>query len=129
MDTREFDLGDVLSVTTGKLVSPRHIQGVYDILDFLFSTNFWTHELPAACAAARPVLIAQYPDLAGVDATSVDADNWRDWLDQQKAALGATRMVTAIEGHNQFSAQYPGARALQGAIDLAGEEKVIVAVV
>ncbi len=32
--SRDFDLGDIPSITTGALVSPRHIDGVYDILDY-----------------------------------------------------------------------------------------------
>ena len=31
-ETKDFHLGDVLSITTGCLVSPRHMGGVYDIL-------------------------------------------------------------------------------------------------
>ena len=33
--SRDFDLGDIPSITTGALVSPRHIDGVYDILDYM----------------------------------------------------------------------------------------------
>ena len=30
-ETRMFHLGDVLTITTGCLVSPRHVEGIYDI--------------------------------------------------------------------------------------------------
>ena len=32
---REFEIGDVLSVPTDKLVSLRHMDGVYDVLSFM----------------------------------------------------------------------------------------------
>lgn len=32
---KAFHIGDVLTVTTGRLVSPRHMYGVYEILNFL----------------------------------------------------------------------------------------------
>lgn len=32
MKTRKFHLGDVLSVITARVVSPRHVDGLYDIL-------------------------------------------------------------------------------------------------
>lgn len=34
MTARNFHLGDILSITTGRLVSRRHMEGVYDLLNF-----------------------------------------------------------------------------------------------
>lgn len=44
-----FDLADVLSITTGRLVSPRHMAGVYEIIDFFFGPN-----PPAAAGLLSP---------------------------------------------------------------------------
>ena len=63
MKTKTFCLGDVLSITTGRLVSPRHIQGVYDILNFMTGDNLFTHQLPRAMEECAPFLLKQFPEL------------------------------------------------------------------
>lgn len=35
IEAAEFHVGDILSVITDRLVSPKHIGGVYDILGFM----------------------------------------------------------------------------------------------
>lgn len=66
MTTRQFHLGDILSVTTGILVSPRHIDGLYDILGFMTGEPLWTHQLPPRARQCAPELLRQHPDLADV---------------------------------------------------------------
>jgi hypothetical protein len=61
--TKEFSLGDVLSITTGRLVSERHMDGVYDILNWMTGDNLFTHVLPRAGRACEPILKAQFPQL------------------------------------------------------------------
>ncbi len=58
-----FHIGDVLSVTTERLVSLRHMEGLYDILNFMTGDDLFTHQLPRACNECRPWLLAQYPEL------------------------------------------------------------------
>lgn len=60
---KEFSLGDVLSITTGRLLSERHIDGVYDILNWMTGDDLFTHQLPRAGRACEPWLIEQYPTL------------------------------------------------------------------
>lgn len=64
MSTKEFHLGDVLSITTGRLVSPRHMDGVYEILNFMTGEDLFTHQLPRASDECKPFLIEQFPQLA-----------------------------------------------------------------
>jgi hypothetical protein len=64
MKTKQFHLGDVLSVTTERLVSPRHVDGVYDILNFMTGDNLFTHQLPRANDECKPFLLEQFPQLA-----------------------------------------------------------------
>ena len=61
---RKFHLGDVLSVTMGRLISPRHIDGVYDILNFMTGDDLFTHQLPRANDECKPFLLEQFPQLA-----------------------------------------------------------------
>lgn len=60
---KEFSLGDVLSITTGRLLSERRIDGVYDILNWMTGDDLFTHQLPRAGKACQPWLVEQYPQL------------------------------------------------------------------
>lgn len=65
-ETRDFPLGDVLSVTTGRLVGPGHIQGIQEILEFLTDGPVFTHALPTVSRLVEPALYDQYPWLKNV---------------------------------------------------------------
>lgn len=65
-DTGAYHLGDLLSITDGSLVSPRHMDGVYDLIDFVTGEKHLTHQLPRAAHVVRPWLLAQHPWLAGI---------------------------------------------------------------
>lgn len=64
--TRDFELGDILSITTGALVSRRHIDGVYDILNWM-TGDAWLGEQEAKYGTHRPVA-----PLAAGDHTRID---------------------------------------------------------
>ena len=66
-ETKEFHIGDVLSAATGRLVSPRHIGGVYDILGWMVGEDLMTHSLPRVSRECEPALRAQFPDLCAVE--------------------------------------------------------------
>jgi len=66
-NTKQFHLGDILSITTGMLVSPRHIDGIYDILNFMTGDDLYTHALPRASGECRPYLAEQFPQLVTVE--------------------------------------------------------------
>lgn len=93
--TKEFHLGDVLSVTTSRLVSPRHMDGVYAVLNFMTGDNLFTHALPRARDEMAPVIFDQHPQLMVVDTSGVTTENWRGWLDEQVAKFGEKVTLTA----------------------------------
>ena len=62
-----FHISDILSITTGRLVSTRHMDGVYDILNFLTGDSLFTHQLPRAVRECEPWLRTQFPQLFGGD--------------------------------------------------------------
>lgn len=102
--TRKFHLGDILSITTSALVSPRHMDGVYDILNFMTGDNLFTHQLPRAARECEGPLRAQHPDLAGI----VFPKNLKGegpvatWLAEQVAIYGETREVAPL-GANEHT--------------------------
>jgi hypothetical protein len=97
-ETRDFHLGDILSVTTGLLVSSRHIDGVYDILNWMTGDSLFTHQLPRAGEECKGPLLAQHPDLAEVQVP--DAFTGKEhvlaWLAEQVERYGETRPVAPL---------------------------------
>lgn len=101
---REFDLGDILSATTERLVSPRHVDGLYDLLGYMTGESLFTHQLPRANRECAPVLLAQHPQLAAVVVPEWKFGDGDDpkaivyaWLDEQKAVYGATLPVRPLD--------------------------------
>lgn len=113
---RKFHISDVLSVTTGRLVSTRHMDGIYDILNFLTGDNLFTHQLPRAMDECRPWLRTQFPgimedsptmvvDLARLDAAlnSIRGDKWKTdkaiakWLEEVRVAYGLPKQIPVYE--------------------------------
>jgi hypothetical protein len=98
--SKTFHLGDILSVTTGKLVSPRHIDGVYDILNWMTGDNLFTHQLPRAMDECQGPLLAQHPGLAAVvppeDFGPDPKAGVEAWLAGQVAIYGETREVAPL---------------------------------
>jgi hypothetical protein len=64
MQVKSFHISDILSITTGRLLSNRHMDGVYDILNFMTGESLFTHQLPRASITCQPFLVAQFPQLA-----------------------------------------------------------------
>jgi hypothetical protein len=97
-ERRSFHVGDVLTVTTGKLVSPRHMDGVYDILNFMTGDNLFTHQLPRAADECAPALLAQHPDLADVEVPEDFGSEAAvcEWLEAQMAWLGRELPVAPL---------------------------------
>lgn len=62
-DVKPFHIGDILSITTGRMVSPRHMEGIYDILNYMTGDNLFTHQLRRAADACKPALLEQHPIL------------------------------------------------------------------
>lgn len=102
---KEFHIGDVLTITTGKLVSPRLMDGVYDILNYMTEDNLFTHQLPRVANECRPFLFKQYPELELVDSNCVNKENVDEWLQKQIKKFGEYLAVEKIpkEAHEYKS--------------------------
>lgn len=95
---REWAIGDVLSVTTGILLSERRMAGVHEILDWLTGDTLMTHQLPRAMDAAAPWVLEQHPWLASVQPPDVTGDVTSEaremrvhaWLTRVRVKLGDT---------------------------------------
>ena len=97
METKDFHLGDVLSITTGRLVSPRLIEGVYDILGWMSGEQLFTHQLPRVRREAAPVILAMHPQLASVDRDAeITPETLDAWLAERVAEFGETLPVPKL---------------------------------
>jgi endonuclease YncB( thermonuclease family) len=65
-ETKRFHIGDIISVTTDRLVSPTLMEGLYGILNWVTDDNMFTHQLIRTQDEAAPFLREQFPDLAAV---------------------------------------------------------------
>ena len=101
-DPRSFHLGDILSVTTGRLVSTRHMDGLYDLLGFMAGESMFTHQLPRVADECEPELLRQHPDLADVDVPDrfTGREHVEAWLAAQVARFGEYRKVTPLMPEN-----------------------------
>ena len=120
---REFDLGDILSITTERLVSRRHIDGVYDILNHMTGDNLFTHQLPRASRQCRPALLAQHPDLAEIEVPEREwtQESMAVWLDELSETYGRTRPVQILA-----ESEYIHVDPIEELADMVGPEKVFV---
>jgi len=94
----DFALGDILSITTDRLVSRDHIGGVYRILGYMTGEDLMTHQLPRVSDECKPALLAQHPQLADIDVPAEfgTAEAVYAWLDTQEAIYGATLPVSPL---------------------------------
>lgn len=100
---RQFHLGDVLSVTTGRLLSPNGIAGVYAILNFMTGDTVFTHQLGRFADECKPYLLKQHPGLAAVDHSEVTSDYWNAWLTDQVLKFGEQLEVQPLpEGEHYY---------------------------
>lgn len=118
--SRAFALGDVLSVTTGRLVSPSGIVGVYDILNFMTRDKLYTHQLPRACRECAPWLLRQHPQLAAVVGAEVTPENWREWIAAQVEQFGKELAIEPIP-HDDHTYRDP----LEELQEMAGDKPII----
>ena len=93
---KTFHISDVLSVTTGRLVSSRHMEGIYEILNFLTGDDLLTHQLPRAIKECEPWLRTQFPKLFPDDPLMIGLLNGLDMIVAEKtmpAGDNATAMI------------------------------------
>lgn len=103
MTTARFHLGDVLSVTTGKLLSPSGVDGLYRIAAHLAGEPVWTHQLPRVMNEGKGPLLARYPALAQVNTEGVNEHNFAEWLALQVSLHGEWFEVDSLDANQHES--------------------------
>lgn len=98
-DTKSFHIGTILSAMTGRLVSPDHIGGVYEILGWMVDEPLMTHQLPRVSRECEPFLRDVFPDLAAIDvnaATITCEAECATWLASLEPTYGTHRDVPRL---------------------------------
>lgn len=103
MKSKEFDLGDVLSLTTGdtvhnaRMLSPQGMVGVRTLVSHITGENMITDSAVILLAQqCRDALLAQHPDLQKVDETTLNNKNVEKWLTDQRNFFGARLTVNSL---------------------------------
>lgn len=121
---KKFHLGDVLSITDGHLLSPRGMDGVYDILDYMTGDRLYTHALIRAVEFCGPYLLGQYPFLTDVkmpDELTNNIEGSLKWLATQISVYGEMFEVEPLaEG------EWTSIDPVEELIGMVGADKVII---
>lgn len=99
MKSKLFHLGDILSITTGIMMSPRHMDGIADILKFMTGDVLYTHQLPRARLECAPFLLKQHPQLENISFEPITAENYSAVLEGLCAEYGEQLLVTKLPLH------------------------------
>lgn len=123
MTDKPYALADILTMTTGRLLSTRGIEAVYDITNHMTGDNLMTHQLPRAADTCGPALLAQHPQLDGVaPPDDIDTPDLMAWIANAEREHGTHLPVTPLPvGAWEFR------NPIEELCDMVGPERVIVA--
>lgn len=119
--TKDFHIGDILSITTSRLVSTRHMDGIYDILNWMTDENLFTHQIPRVRQEAKPVILAAHPQLVEITGDDVTPENWQVWLAEKIARFGETLPIPKMSAD-----QHERIDAMTEAAEFFPPDKIIV---
>ncbi|OGY66675.1 MAG: hypothetical protein A3A04_01570 [Candidatus Harrisonbacteria bacterium RIFCSPLOWO2_01_FULL_40_28] len=112
MEKKKFHCGDILSIITGRLLSPRRMHGVMDLLHFMTGDNGYGRDIPGASEICANHLLRQFPQLSSYEieiallelnktlmstpSHSEKKDIVVRWLEKQIKIYGAIFLVSQI---------------------------------
>lgn len=106
MGTKSFHLGDILTLSTGTLVSS--MDGLYHILNHMTQDDLFTHQLLIASPIMRDELLRQLPFLTGIDkpvglSTREGCDGWiSSWASVHGEYHNVESAEHLWQGHDVF---------------------------
>lgn len=90
----KFHICTIITIVTGRLVSPNHMGDIYEILNFMTGDSLFTHQLPRVRRECKPYLLDQFPQL--VVLTDEVMDQWR--IDSEETLAPFTEAMVAQYG-------------------------------
>ena len=94
MATKQFHISAVLSVVTGILLCP--FDHIFQILEFMTGYKIYRYMLPESVEFCKSYLVKDMPWLEQIDATELNLDNWKEWLETQIAQHGEFHEIATI---------------------------------
>lgn len=119
----KFHLGTILSVTTGKYVTPEGLGAIYEFSSYMTGEGVYSHQLGRAEKECRPYLFKQLPFLEEISGEEVNRENWRAWLDELIRTHGRMHPVKPL-GAGAHEVRDPR-RELE---EMAGEDSEVVSI-
>jgi hypothetical protein len=96
-ETRQFHIGDILSVIAHKNLGPSGMEGVQTLLEYMTGEEIWTRDIGKAAAACAPALLKMHPFLASIDTSRVTDSNHLSWLHGIANKHGNSFFVSPLE--------------------------------
>lgn len=126
-ETRTFDLGTVLTITTGILMTD--FNNIYKILGWMTGESLMTHVLPRAGRVCEGPLLEQHPRLAEVTGLPDDLPSTKEaiseWLTEIEQVYGNEFEVAPLPA-GMWDSRDPIAEAVEMR---GGTDGIVVAVV
>jgi hypothetical protein len=97
--TKDFHIGALLTVATGKFLTLGGLKELYEIYSFMTGEDLFTHQLPRAMEQCQPVLLEQYPQFKNIDVPALNKTNIGDWLKIQAEQFGEILPVKQLVNH------------------------------
>lgn len=100
---REFDLGAILNITTGRLFT--NMDDVYEVLNYLIGDSIYTHQIPRAASAAQAYVLSLHPELKGIgdDAVITSLEDAKAFVDEQKKVFGEKLPLSPMSKTDGYS--------------------------
>ncbi len=137
----KFNYDDVLTLTTGRLVSRRHMDAVYEMLNFLTGDSIYTHQIPRVMREVEPwlrdalapkwfpehhqmkVLLDELTTMCAADAAEQRSLTVADWLRKAKEVL---YLPDAVDLEPMEREAHLYIDPIEEAKAMMGDDKVIV---
>lgn len=137
MTTKSFDLSDILSVTTGRLVSTRHMDGIYDVVAWVAKDDgVTTLGLLYLTDKVKASILTEHPQLNEVTIPNWEGisreDIWpviNDWLQTQYAIYGENLELSQISDTIPYKSDLQIFAEVRGESVKQAAEKTIAVVV
>lgn len=101
--SKDFPLGVVLSLTTGKMLC--NFRDMHEAAELVLGHPIWTHEFAdqGLHDKIKQQVLAQHPDLADVTGEDVTPDNYTAWMEQANRNYGHERTLVGGRGERAES--------------------------
>jgi hypothetical protein len=118
---RNFNLEDVLSVTTGILMGP--VGGVYKVCDFVTGESNFTHQLGRASQDIKPFIFYQHPELQDIHLEEMGVSTVPAVLADLKSKYGETLELKSL---SEMGVEYKGQDPMEELGSMVDPSKIIV---